>query len=240
MGFYHSPSSIATEGLVVFFDAMNPKSYAGSGSTWFDMSGSGNNGSLLYGAAYNSANGGSIAFDGTNDEVSVAHNAASMNFSAAQTICMWLKPTHTGNNTTRRNPYNQAYGGPGTITYEADWCCSGVHTFNYFFGTNGGDGEPYVNANSVFTVIAQELAFITVTRNQATNSCNWYKNGKLVSSTTAGWYASTTNGTSPIRIGSGYAGAFLGNIYNTMVYNRALTAAEVEQNFNALRGRFGL
>ena len=198
-----------------------------------DLSGNSNNGTLGNNPTFSTNSFGSLVFNGTNSIVNVPFNAASMNFSLGQTICMWLRPG-TGANSTRRNPYNQAYGGSGTITHETN---SGL---NYFFGTNGGDGLPYVSRGSGFTVLPNELAFISVTRDQATNVCKWYKNGQLITTLDAGGYAATANGTSQISIGFGYAGAYLGDIYDCKVYNRALSDQEILQNFNALRGRFGL
>jgi hypothetical protein len=232
MGISYNPR-IVTDGLRVAYDAGNIKSYPGSGTTWTDLSGNGNNGTLVNGVGYNSGNLGSLSFDGVNDYVNIPFNASTMNFSLAQTICMWLRPA-TGSNTGRRNPYNQAYGGPGTLTYETN---GGI---NYYFGTNGGNSTPYVGRGSGFTVAANETAFISVTRDQATNVCNWYKNGVLITTADSGGYASTANGTSPILIGDGYAGKFLGNIFDCKVYNRALTAQEIQQNFNATRSRYSV
>jgi hypothetical protein len=147
---------------------------------------------------------------------------------------MWIRPA-TGANGARRNPYNQAYGGSGTITHEPNG------TFNYYFGTSGFDGGTYAAIGSTFTVVADETAFICVTRDQATNVTKWYKNSVLGATSTAAGYTTTNNGSRPITIGIGYTGVrFIGNIYNVAVYNRALTADEVAQNFNALRGRYGL
>ncbi len=232
MGVYAGPDIIES-GLVLALDAGNSKSYPGSGTTWTDLSGLGNTGTLVNGVGYNSGNLGSLVFDGVDDYINIPFNASTMDFSLAQTICMWMRPA-TGSNTSRRNPYNQAYGGPGTLTYETDG------TINYFFGTNGGNNNPYVGRGSGFTIAANELAFISVTRNQTTNVCNWYKNGALITTADAGGYATTANGTSPILIGDGYVNGFLGNIYDCKVYNKALTASEIQQNFNALRGRFSI
>ena len=63
-------------GLVLALDAANTKSYPGSGTTWTDLSGRGNTGTLTNGPTYSSANGGSIVFDGTNDYVVVNNNAS--------------------------------------------------------------------------------------------------------------------------------------------------------------------
>ena len=66
MAFSYSPK-IVTDGLVLYLDAANNRSYPGSGTTWTDLSRGGNNGTLTNGPTFNGANGGSIVFDGTND-----------------------------------------------------------------------------------------------------------------------------------------------------------------------------
>lgn len=233
MSLVHSPS-ISTDNLLIYLDAGNAKSYPGSGTTWTNLSMNKTNATLTGGPVYNSTNGGELVFDG-GDYGTITYVPAEMDFSLAQTICMWIKPT-TGANSARRNPYNQAYAGPGTITHEING------TFNYFFGTDGANGPAgtYVGVGSGFTVVPGELAFVCVTRDQATNTSRFYKNGVPSTSQSAGGYATTNNGTSPILIGSGYTTGFLGSIYNCAVYNRALTASEILQNFNALRGRYGL
>jgi hypothetical protein len=204
-----------------------------TGGGWADLSGRGNNGTLVNGVGENSANGGSLVFDGVNDYINIPFSASTMDFSKGQTICMWMRPT-TGSESARRNPYNQAYGGPGTLTHEPN------RTINYYFGTNGGNTTPYVGRNSVFTVATNELAFISVTRDQTANVCRWYKNGQLISTQDAGGYASTANGSSPILIGAGYVSPFIGNIFYCKIYNRGLLPQEVQQNFIATKSRFGL
>ena len=71
MAFIHSPK-ISTDGLVLALDTANRKSYPGSGTVWNDLSGNGNNGSLINGPTFNGANGGSIVFDGV-DDLSLIH-----------------------------------------------------------------------------------------------------------------------------------------------------------------------
>lgn len=159
--------------------------------------------------------------------------SSDFDFSIEQTIAMWMKPG-TGSNSARRNPYNQAYGGSGTITHETS------QSFNYFFGTAGGNAEPYIARTSPFTVTSNELAFVVVTRNQTTNTVRWYKNGVLLATQNAGGYTATNNGSSPIIIGTGYTTNFIGDLMNVAVYKRALTTDEVAQNFTATRSRFGI
>jgi hypothetical protein len=203
-----------------------------TGGGWADRSGKSNNGELLNGPTYNSSNLGSLSFDGSNDYISIPYSAT-MDFSLAQTIIMWMKPG-TGSNSTRRNPYNQAYGGSGTITHEPG------ANFNYYFGTHGGNNTPYVGIGSSFTVNPNELAFIAVTRSQPLNICRWYKNGARTVNTNAGGYAATNNGSSPIWLANGYTTYFIGDIYYVFVYNRFFTDEEILQTYNATKGRFGL
>ena len=73
MAINYSPK-IIRDGLVLCLDAANPKSYPGTGTAWTDLSGSGNNGTLVNGPVYSSANGGSIDFDGSNDYSSLSSN----------------------------------------------------------------------------------------------------------------------------------------------------------------------
>jgi len=91
----HSPR-IITDGLVLCLDAGNPKSYPGSGTTWTDLSGNGNNGTLTNGPTYNSGNLGSLVFDGVNDYV----NLGDLDLPAPFTLSIWFK-----GNTTQSQQY---------------------------------------------------------------------------------------------------------------------------------------
>lgn len=232
MGLNHSPR-IITDGLTLYIDAANTKSYTGTGTSVADISLSAGVGTLTNGASFNDSNKGSFIFDGLDDYISVPFNSDAMDFSLGQTICIWMKP-FTGSSSARRNPYNQAYGGSGTITHEP----SGA--FNYYFGTNGGNGTPYTGRTSGFTVTSEETAFISVMRDQTLNVCRWFKNGEFTNSSNAGGYASTNNGSTPIWVGDGYVAGFLGEIYLVAVYNRGLSDSEIQNNFQATRSRFGI
>lgn len=77
MALNHSPK-IVTNGLVLYLDAANQKSYPGSGTTWTDLSGNGNTGTLTNGPTFSANNNGGIVFDGANDYVSIS-NSSSLN-----------------------------------------------------------------------------------------------------------------------------------------------------------------
>jgi hypothetical protein len=225
MGLNHSPK-IVTNGLVLCLDAANVKSYPGSGSTWYDLSGKNNHASLSgipisnRTTNYTGAEGATITF-----------NSNDFTFDFEQTIMIALRPTE--NDATRRNPYNQAYGGGGTWTHEPDGSIS------YYYGTAGVNNIPYVGVGSGLTVAQNEWAIVTTSRSTTNNFMRWYKNGILYTNTTSA-YAQVVTGTQNITIGQGYASPYIGNIDYVALYNRALTTTEIEQNFNALRGRFGL
>jgi hypothetical protein len=249
-----SPTAI-TRGMVLWLDAGNNASFINSSnyydcgygcqyyssnpgctscnSQWKDMSGNGNDANMSSTSMISYSNyGGSMNFNGSN--YGNIPYSTTMDFAAAQTICMWIRPG-SGSTGARRNLYDQAYAGSGTLTHEPGT------EINYYFGTGGGNNSPYVGIGSGFGVSTDELAFITVTRSQSQNICRWYKNGVRYTDTNAGGYASVTNSTNPIRIGLGYTGAYyLGDIYTVMVYNNFFTDADVLQNFNNGRTRFGI
>jgi hypothetical protein len=189
----------------------------------------GNNTLTISSLTYSNDNNNSFSFNGSNS-VSIPFNSSLFTFNEGQTIIIWMK--NQSPSSARRNPYNQAYAGGGTITHENDT------TFSYYWGQGGGDNSPYQGFGSSFSVVVGETAMICLTRD--TSTVSWYKNGVLGNSTSNPYGGAVVTGTSPITIGNGYAGGFAGSIYTVMLYNRALTAAEVAQNFNALRGRYGI
>jgi len=69
---------IVEDGLVLCLDAANPKSYPGSGNTWTDLRGNGNDGTLVNGVGYDSANNGSMVFDGVDDSIQSSNLAGTI------------------------------------------------------------------------------------------------------------------------------------------------------------------
>jgi hypothetical protein len=171
---------------------------------------------------------GSFTFNGANS-ITIPHNPSAFTFSNEITIELVLQPLE--NDAARRNPFTKAYGGHASMTHEP------AGTITYYYGTSGIDASPWSQLSSNATVAQNEIAVMCITRN--VSNVIWYKNGvQTVSAANA--YGVLPADTNPIVIGSGYAGAYMGNIFSVKVYNRALTAIEVSQNFNALRSRFGI
>ena len=91
---------IITDGLVLYLDAANSKSYPGSGTTWKDLSGKGNDSALTNGPNYRSTGMGSFLFDGTDDYSTLPYNSSMDN--DYTTVSVWIKSTFvTGNNSYR-------------------------------------------------------------------------------------------------------------------------------------------
>lgn len=234
---------IVQNGLVLNLDAGVSESYPGTGTTWTDLSGNGNNGTLTNGPTYSSANGGSLVFDGSNDYVEITNNST-YQFTNTQpfTINSWVKWNNTTGGhiifayalTVGRGYYFSLFNGVNI---------SGVTTNSFNF--DYWDGSAFRGILGVNNSIMPNV-WIMLTATSATNSVNdmkVYLNGVLVSYSNRGTGSPTSinYSTLPLRIGArGDGSYFNGDIPQVSIYNRALTAQEIQQNFNATRGRYGI
>ena len=222
-----SSASIVTSGLVLNLDAANPASYPGSGTTWTDISGSGNNATITNGS-YDSANGGSIVFNGTTTGVYYTKIINSGDF----TCEIWAKQTSANYGSAMMFAGSDGFSG-------ADNCQLGV---------SGGDGSiGLALGNSGISVSPANAS-------SATSVNNWYhviysRTGSTINIYANGVFKSSGTSATQLRIDrlgniGGIGGSLgkwlLGNISSAKVYNRALSATEVTQNFNALRYRYGI
>ena len=147
-------------------------------------------------------------------------NAVPLQITGNQTIMMWLYPTSFA---SRRNPYNKAYGGEGTITQETSGSLS------YYYGTYGGDGGSYQGFGST-PIVINTWSHVAIVRDLTNMKLYWYINGKQVAATNA-TYAAAVSGTNSVYIGHGYAGDYAGRIDDVRVFDRALTPAEVKRAY---------
>ena len=237
-------------GLVLCLDAANAKSYPGSGTTWTDLSGRGNTGTLTLGPTYNSANGGGIEQDGTNDYIEIPYNSQ-LAFTGNTSFTLQIVAK---NKTLKHNADYPAIASNGDGDAGGGWEVSMYDDNNVFGGPFGNiafsryqTGGSYITAGGgvaySFTSLADanSMNFWSYTYS-STEGGKMYRNGNLiVSAATTG---SITRSTTPnIFLGrrTGSASRVTSCIfYQFSAYNRALTAAEISQNFNALRGRFGI
>ena len=224
MALAHSPS-VVTNGLMLYLDAANPKSYPGSGTTWTDLSGNNRVGTLTNGPTFNSSNGGSIVFDGTNDYATVGTFFNYTNF----TISTWVYPGSTQN--TYADIFDNNHTGTQNFVCQQEATSTNQYAFSCLNATN-------FSKTSVFTLTANTWHHLIFTWNNSVASV--YINGVFGSSGSA---ANPINYVSPsLRLAdwNQTTRAWNGRIGNFSVYDRVLTAAEIAQNFNALRGRYGI
>ena len=227
--------NVVEDGLAVSLDAGNTKSYPGSGTTWTDLSGNSNTGTLTNGPTYSSVNGGSIVFDGTDQYISCG-SSSDFAFGAGDfSIEMWWYSDNTQTNLTgllslsNANAANNWQLGPGSTDH-------GSSNTQIVFTGGGHNSDPEIVDPTNYT--NQVWTNTVVTRTSGT--IKMYSNGVSVGSTTD---SSNFSSTGPLKIGvnRGDNKYWSGKISNVKLYKgKALTAAEVQQNFNALRGRFGI
>ena len=225
MSLSHSPR-IVNSGLVLCLDAANLKSYSGSGNTWTDLSGSGNNGTLTNGPTYSSANSGVIIFDGTNDYVSGA-NTASTDLTVDMTIEVWFKLNATAGDWVRTF-------GKGDSTNRTYGLWYNVAAGSFLYQRYGGG---YPGAFYTSTVNIGQWYHMVGTSSGSSHVL--YLNGVSVATSTAA--TPVLSSAEGYRIGAATFHTFHnGPIAAVRLYNRGLTNAEVLQNYNALRGRYGI
>jgi len=240
MAGFTGASPIVTDGLVFAVDAANYESYPGSGTTWTDLAGT-SNGTLTNGPTFDSGNGGSIVFDGTNDLVDFGNilNLGTQDM----TISSWVKLT--SNPSGFISIVSKSYAGGGN---------------RYFMGADGDkkiclliaeDSPPTSVIPLGTTVLSLDTwYFITGVWDRSGNASIYINDtAETVTNADISAYSGDdiTDNTIPFRIGS-YAGndksspllLWPGNIATTMLYFRTLSSIEVTQNYNALKSRFGL
>jgi hypothetical protein len=236
MATLYSPK-IVTNGLVLCLDAGNNKSYPSSGTSWSDLSGNNNNGTLTNGPTFDSANGGSIVFDGTNDYVDTVNTGTTFQFANVTfTVSLWIKTSATSGVIISK----------GATASTAGWMIESNSAGTVSGTTKGSNGTNTYSRSSTATVNNNTwrnivVVYTTNTTTLGSNTTSIYIDGVLSNGTgTLGGlvYATTTD---TIQIGRRPTGAYWsGSVSNVQIYNRVLNSSEILQNYNATKGRFGL
>ena len=210
---------IVTDGLLLHWDAADKNSYPGSGTTIYDLTGNGYHGTLYNGVSFNSANGGVLTFDGSNDIVYLS------------------SPNLSGTNNTVMGAARYSGGTRGRMinAYGNNWLigCWNNSTENYY--AEGWVSPVQYGANDT------NWRIVTALGNVGADSYTSYINNTLSSGpNNAG--AAGPNGITIGGIGPGIGGAeySTGQFSFVLVYNRVLTIAEMTKNYNSLKTRFGL
>jgi hypothetical protein len=226
--------NIVTDGLVLYLDAANPKSYVSGSTTWTDISKGGNNGTLLNGFLYSNTNKGEITFDGVNQWVTFQNNP-NLYFLGLQpyTLSIWVNIV-SATSGIFHGLINREFGAPR-------------NGYNLWFFR---DPTVIAIASERFGGTGQKVTFVLLPFDQSIGVWNqftvtfdgltlrFYLNGLLAHSAAANGNITNTSGTLQIaRRQTDFANC---KIANVLIYGKSLSDLEVLQNFNATRSRFGI
>lgn len=224
--------------IVLNLDAGNIKSYSGTGTLWKDLSEYVNNGTLINGPTFNSANGGSIVFDGIDDYVvTPTVNLNSFEF----TMNMWFK--YSSISTTEKRFLLDFRGTTENNSLFIYITPSNKLVIDDRDGALTSDISAIQSISAISPNTWINLS-VTVNRNlTGGNEDNIYINGVLFASTYV--YSNNLNtpyASNPFYIGNNslFNSPYKGNIASVQVYNRALLEEEILQNFNSTKARYGL
>lgn len=242
---------VNTNGLILRLDAANPYSYPTTGTTWFDISGNNNNGTLTNGPTFNPNNGGTFNFDGVNDYVDNIGTTSTFDFVCSVgtfSIGFWLNVTSLNTRTF--------FIGNTLTNVEKGWLIA------VEYGASGF-GNNCMRFQAAGNLTNTRLIAGSTNDNTVTLGWNHYfftsTNGNFVGQ----WYINGSSVTTSTRVGSGsanqgsyYSGPLVrnlnvgrcnwtstilplpGNLANVLIYNRQLSASEVLNDYNATKIRF--
>lgn len=216
MGLSHSPS-IVMDGLVFSIDAGNSRCYSGAGLTVYNLSG-GIGGTLLGGVGFTTSNNGGLLFS-ANQYILIPSTIDTNN---DFTISFWNKRSSINSINTlftgTSNSYLQIRYNTSNLVQLVKSSIADVGSFSGYTSTAGVD------------------VYLSIRLTKSSNTYDLFVNGSYISSIVSVQTYLTTN-----QIIGGYGGEdFIGNIYSATYYNRALSAQEIKQNYNATKKRYGL
>lgn len=232
---------IVTSGLVVHLDAGNSASYPGSGTTWYDLSGNGYNGTLVNSPTYSSGEMGSLYFDGTERYINLG-STYYISTGSAFTINTWFKWVYRDSVFHRISTLRAS--GTSTLGLGYAPASAGGYYGLYMTANNG-----WARLTSSYTITSDVWGMLTLTYNGSGSTTNanfgMYWNTSTVSLSSSGTSTpavTTDNNYLCTRQPSDTAGKqyFKGYLSIYSIYNRQLSAGEISQNFNAIRGRYGV
>ena len=225
-----SYKDINTIGLKLYIDAAVPESYPGSGTAWYDITGNGNNGTLTNGPTYSSTNSGSIVFDGSNDYVSVPH---AFDVSTGGISCnIWFNTTSTSHSPLFSDWYTNVWA----FNFQ-------IYSGGIYIGIRNSDNADLQGSILNYPISTNQVYNICITYDKTSKITSLYANSVLYSTGSHALANSAIRNTSnswSIGYKQDSGTYYSGNIYSTQIYNRALSASEIAQNYNIQKIRFGL
>jgi hypothetical protein len=212
MGIAYNTSMIS-DGLVVYVDAANPRSYPGTGNTWYDLSGNNNHMTLVNGVGFSSVSGGVMQTDGTNDYI----------------VLSPFDQRFTNHTVMGASRYSGATRGRIISSMSNNWLLGHWNNQNPVYYAEGWVVGPGVPNNTNWQIT-------TGVENYSSDIWSMYINGSLSVSNSNG-----SQGPNGLCLGgvAGNSEFSTAEISFLMFYNRLLTADEIKQNYNAIKKRFG-
>ena len=233
---------LVTKGLVLALDAADPNSYPGSGTTWTDLTGNNLNATLFNGPTFSTDNYGTIVFDGDDDYGQIG--TSPLTAITVFTFELWVNRTAIATNTP---PYDRIFQKDGGVSGYPAWGWSIAESSpaapSFLSAYNSGSGEvnTTIGYNTSANMSLDEwncYATSVGAEDGGSYPVNLYFNGEFHKSGTISNEVMDTEDVIRIAIGDGRE--FKGKIPIVRVYNRALSAVEIKQNYNATKNRFGL
>jgi hypothetical protein len=215
--------NIVTDGLVLYLDAANVKSYVSGSTVWRDLVRN-NNGTLINGPTFDPSNGGSIVFDGINDYVTFNNPLNQTQLSQIWTVQSWV------NITTK--PRQRLLGG-----LNAGLFIEYTQGNNSLLYLNSG-GDDYYIYGGQFT--SQGWVLATFRFNNANGNRQIWRNLSNISTSGPNQTSTPSGQNNTFTIGASNSETILGKISNILMYNKYLSDNEILQNYNATKTRYGL
>jgi hypothetical protein len=234
-GIIDSNQKIVTNGLIVNYDAAQLRSYSGSGSTWNDISGNNNNGTLINNPTFSTGFGGNFLFNGTNQSVSIPITTPTTNQGS---LCFWIRYLN-GNVTICC--FSDTVLGPINSYTSTLYINASAQLVGYTYDPSVAPAQKYVTDSNAMIVGGYYYCALTWqngignTGNLSVSLNGLTKSSVAITSNTIQniFYIATKTGLSGVN-------AFNSNIYCAQLYNRSLTTSELTQNYKAIKSRFGL
>ena len=233
MAFSYSPK-IVTDGLVLYLDAANTRSYPSTGTVWTDLSRSGNTGTLINGPTFSSSNGGFLIFNGSSQYSSQTTPPTSLInwYSGNYTLQCWVYVSAFSSSANGGSPL---CGNLTINTFVEYWSFGPVSTGKVRFYFFSGVINTFDSNTTLLTNTWYNLTFTKVS-----NILSIYINGILDRTTTLSVTPQSDN-SSPFTIAAGANNSkFNGRVSSMLISTKGLSSTEVLQNYNATKTRFGL
>jgi hypothetical protein len=230
MGISGGPQIIRDTSLVLALEASDQNSNNRyQGRNWVDLSGNSTNGSIINGASLNNDSYGSFNFNGINSYITLARTIQD-DF----TLSCWFRTTQS------LGTSGQWYNGAGLIDGEVAFIANDFGLSVAAGKLNFGVGNPDVTIVSTLSYNDNTWHQVTATRVKSTGAITLYADGSFITGSTGGTNSLSSSPT--LRIGSiqtsATTGFFSGSISTVQIYNRALSATEIQFNYNQYKTRF--